>query len=1671
MLRPETQKTPLRYSVALLLFTLASAFPSPAQDRDVVFETTDPGEAKSIATWGLDTAWLSEVNVRRGVVFMGQPQVDVIRFSFTGDWPLVGGTLGTEAQAEFDQRMAIVDNWTESDTALYFNNDTGTLDSSFDNGDGGVNAAAWAELIDVTRQKCEDAGRKVLSVSPMNEPDYATWQGDVNRFGDVCWQLRNTYGADFAGIRLMGGNTLNNDQAAAWYDTLNGFGYLEEGNTHQLAGSFDTYAAFYDTVQANGDVGCNDELHNVAEAMIGAEHGMDAAIWWGSAERARGEFVQASDGDRLAYAENRPYWTAASVYRAPGAGNALKGFVGESERQSVAHNYQFIAKDRPVFFDGHGPQHTYELSTSGDWSYWSTAHKNAERVVNITWGDDVQPAIDGTYILVNRHSHLAMETTGTADGDNIQQGSPSGSTLQQWNISPLPLDSGGDYSYFSVTNVNSGRAPDTYNFSLDPGGDIRQWGLPGTYPGVNQQWYFEYVEDGWFRIRSRWSGHYLCVASDSTSTGANILQWTNTGHNSQQWRLLPVGAAVEFTAPATPSGLAATAQDVSIGLNWNAVGASDLAGYTILRSATTGGPYDTIARGVTGTTYVDSSANQTLPYFYVIRAEDESLNRSGLSAEVSATPTGAAGLVAGYDFDGDLNDNTVNANDGAAQGAVTYGTGKAGGNSCVLDGSGAHVNLPSSIANYDQMTIATWVYWDGGNAWQRIFDFGNGTSEYLYLSPSSGNGTLRFAINGGTGEEGIETTALTAGQWTHVAVTLNGATGILYVNGAQAATHTGMTTAPSDIAPVANYIGRSQYSADPTFAGRLDDFRIYNHALNPTEIAALANVVTDGIPPSAPIGIAATASSGTVNLDWNDNTEPDFDSYTVYRSTVNGSGYAAIASSVGSSAFTDTSVLNGHTYYYVVTASDISSNESAQSAQASATPSAPAGAAYPIAETTAVGTVSGSMANTTASDNVYETLTEIESGGRTSRRYSYLGHTWTFDIGGGGNPVLHVEAHHTANTEGDDFVFVYSTDGVNYTDAITVTKTTDDDTAQTYALPTEITGTVYVRVQDTDRTQGRRALDSLFVDELFIFTDSGDPLLTGFSIGSGGSWGNDPTTTRDAALDLDLQTYYDAVNATGDWVGLDLLTPHLISAIRFAPRPGWAGRMTNGLFQASDTPDFSSGVVTLHTVAGTPTEGVYTTVAISETNAYRYVRYIGPTDGYCNVAEILFQGFEPDTIAPAAPTGLTASPGTSSIHLAWVENEEPDLASYTVYRSTTSGGGYAPIASGVATNEYTDNSAEIGTHYSYVVTATDGSSNESSYSSEVWGIRRETIALTNADFDLGVTNFPGFDSANDVPGWTDLHPGAVIDAGVGAPGDWWGPYDQYAAFMATGDGASNLSGHTIQAGDQFHIGFFAMWWNWTGAAGQWKVTLYYDNPANVIGTYTSPSLTGAWASYANDNAITATPASVGGTLGIVLESIGGGIAQIDEVTLSVITAPDTTPPAAPTGLAATPGNGSVSLTWDENSESDLAGYTVFRSVDGGPYSELAPGITALTYTDESVTNGTTYSYKLSAIDGHGNESDQSAEASAVPDSPPVTQEEIRSVQISIAPVSGGNPTATVTIPVSVVGHSYTIEFNTDLTGEWTVIGTPHAGTGGEIVIEPPANSSSPRGFYRVRINR
>jgi fibronectin type 3 domain-containing protein len=90
---------------------------------------------------------------------------------------------------------------------------------------------------------------------------------------------------------------------------------------------------------------------------------------------------------------------------------------------------------------------------------------------------------------------------------------------------------------------------------------------------------------------------------------------------------------------------------------------------------------------------------------------------------------------------------------------------------------------------------------------------------------------------------------------------------------------------------------------------------------------------------------------------------------------------------------------------------------------------------------------------------------------------------------------------------------------------------------------------------------------------------------------------------------------------------------------------------------------------------------------------------------------------------------------------------------------------------------------------------------------------------------------------------------------------------------------------------------------------------------------------------------------------------------------------DLTPPNRPTGLTAVPGVGRVFLSWNENKETDLAGYHVYRSTKHGKgYERLTDRpLLRTTYLDETAATDKTYYYVLTAVDQSGNESEYSHE--------------------------------------------------------------------------------------------
>ena len=877
--------TLLAMSVNAMAQTKSNAdfqIPYPKPHAQLLFKWADKGKPTPIE-WGFDLAWLSEDNLRHGIMFSGKEVVDMMRVSYMPSGELADGKLTSEMLSFIKKRADLVKKYCKPGVGVNINDDHATVDKWYNGSsllDASNRAKRWAQVIDLTAQKFQSYGLNIVSISPFNEPDYGWDQGYNNTtrktdFLNICKELRNNPAYD--GIRLCGGNTLNCDKAFEWWNFLKGS--LDEGNTHQLAGDFNHYAEFFTKVREAGQHATADELHNTMEAMVGVEYGMQTGIWWGSADYARGQFMKATyqgnPGDRLGYAEHRANWTCATVYRQP-EGN-VQAFIGSSERQAVTTDFEFVAIDRDVYFKGQGPMRHFVMQIPGGTSY-QVGQTNAETVFDIQSGEDVQPYINGTYRIVNKYcnrtgkgKYLGFSTNPGTGWKQLQQNlkpaKDSNEGYTQWVVKPVDSRIGGDYSYYDIRMAgNESILMDILNWSLNDGESVGAF--PGGF-GNNEQWYLQYAGDGWFYIRSKHNNMALACTNTSAGTSNTVQQTFKEGEEKQMWRFIDAKAEYDRIMPATPTRLEAVAQPASILLSWNGVEDDDLDSYDILRTEKGTEDWNTIARGLKDTCFIDNTALDGKMYLYAVRSMDNALNRSEKSTAVEAEVTGEKALICALDFEESLKDASVNANHAIMGTDPTYNNKSASvkrGDTSLELKDGAFVQLPSTVSSHDNLTIACWARRTSTTGtWERIFDFGNGQDQYMFLTPSNGS-RMRLALKNGGEEETLDVSALTT-TMKHIAVTIDGDNGIakIYINGELKATNENLTIKPSDIQGVCNYIGRSQFINDPEMKGVIDDFRIYNYALTSEEIMSIYD------PENHPDRIdaitdAASKSADTYNL-------------------------------------------------------------------------------------------------------------------------------------------------------------------------------------------------------------------------------------------------------------------------------------------------------------------------------------------------------------------------------------------------------------------------------------------------------------------------------------------------------------------------------------------------------------------------------------------------------------------------------------------------------------------------------------------------------------------------------------------------------------------------------------------------------------------------------------
>jgi fibronectin type 3 domain-containing protein len=377
--------------------------------------------------------------------------------------------------------------------------------------------------------------------------------------------------------------------------------------------------------------------------------------------------------------------------------------------------------------------------------------------------------------------------------------------------------------------------------------------------------------------------------------------------------------------PSVPAGVTATAGMEQATLNWQA--ASNVAGYNIGRSTVSGGPYTTVA-SVTTTNYTDRNLAGRTTYYYVVTAVTPGSQGTN-SAPVSATPTANVpppwaaqdiGILAAAGSEGCTNNVfTVTASGSDYDASYTY----------TVNPFDDFRFVYATNTSGNCTIIARVASLQGGNGWSKagvtIRDSLNANAANVFIGMTASNGVVfeHRSSDNVAGSWDNNVTNLVVPCWVELVQSGSTFTGYYSTNGSNW-TLLGTETVS---------MGGTEYVGMAVCANNNGTGYVNNPATT-LFTAMFDNVTAPGWPPlAAPTGLTATAGNGQVALSWL--AVSNATSYSVQRAGTSEGAYTNLAS-VTTTNYTDTGVVVGSTYYYVVSAQN-SAGASTNSAQASAT--------------------------------------------------------------------------------------------------------------------------------------------------------------------------------------------------------------------------------------------------------------------------------------------------------------------------------------------------------------------------------------------------------------------------------------------------------------------------------------------------------------------------------------------------------------------------------------------------------------------------------------------------------------------------------------------------------------------------------------------------------------
>ena len=1070
----------------------------------------------------------------------------------------------------------------------------------------------------------------------------------------------------------------------------------------------------------------------------------------------------------------------------------------------------------------------------------------------------------------------------------------------------------------------------------------------------------------------------------------------------------------EFTKPASPIGLAATAaSDRQIDLSWNAVFGA--ASYNLKRSTTPVGPFTTVGDGLTATSANDAGLSAGSQYYYVVSAG----NSGGESVDSSAVgvftkPAGPTGLTASA-----ASDTQIDLAWDSVPGAISYTLKRS------TTPGGPYPTVASGLATPNFSDTGR----SAGTQYHYVVSAVNSSGESI---DSSAVGALTIPAR----PTGLIAVAASASQ---IDLSWNPVTGAASYNLKRASSAGGPYTT------VGSGLNSTSTSDSGLSSGTLYHYVISavnssGESFDSTEVDALTK-------PAGPGGLTATTVSATqVDLIWS--AVAGADSYNLKRGTKSDGPYLLVGSGMNSTFHSDTRLLGGIHYYYVLSAVNDSgegidssevdvftkparplglSGTAASASQIDLLWSATSGAdSYNLKRSTSQGgpytTVSSNVAGTMASDpgrsagtRYYYVLSAVNNGGESidsaevnvlTKPANSSGLIATavsesqIDLSWGVVPGATSYNLKRSATPGGPYTTVGS--------GLTSTGTSDTGLA---------IGTRYFYVISSVNISGEGA-DSPEVSEWTKPAGPVDLIATAASASQvdltwsavvsatsyrvkrsetpGGPYTtveNGVTSVSSSEADLSAGTlYYYVVSAVNG--GGESIDSTEVSVLTKPAGPDGVTGMAAGATQIDLTWNTVSSATSYNLKRSATLEGPYTIVGSGVTENSTSDSGLSAGTVYYYVVSAENSGGESvDSVAisvltrTVSPAGLTAiAASASQIELSW--NPVPGVTSYTLRRSPTPGGPYTAAASGLSAVNYSDTGRSAGTPYYYVISAVNGSG-ESIPSPEVGGLTQPAnptgLTATSASasqVDLSWSAVAGAASYSLKRSATAGGPFTAVSSGLAAigvsdTGLSAGTRYHYVVSAANSSGesidSSAVSVFTRPAGP---AGLAAVAANdsqidltWNAASG---ATSYNLKRSTIPGgPYTSVG-TGLASTSSSDTGL-----SAGTHYYYVISAVNGGGESVDSAEVV-----GTTTPGRPTGLVATAVSDSqIDISW--SALHGATGYDLKRSTaQGGPYATVGSGLSFATYRDTGLSAGTDYYYVISAINS-GGESVASEEASAM----------------------------------------------------------------------------------------